>query len=191
MKSIASKRLVLSHCLATNIPLKQKLAANATSLLSAKVVKSLPKTWQGINTLAQAKIWLDARFKESEVFSIEIPTSNEIIGLVFIHGIGGGRSGCASSSCASSGNESAVGNRALTVHLGYLIAENYWGKGYASEVLAALVLYFSMQAQQVTLMAGVENDNFASIKVLQKCGFVICEQPSQVKQGSLFYQQIV
>ncbi len=57
--------------------------------------------------------------------------------------------------------------------LGYWVGKPYWGQGYATEAARAL-----MQQARTTLgidriQAGVFTDNPASLRVLQKLGFVI------------------
>lgn len=53
---------------------------------------------------------------------------------------------------------------------GYVFAKHAWGKGYATEVLQAMVV-LAAQAGLRQLTAGCHPDNVASRHVLQKCGF--------------------
>ena len=64
------------------------------------------------------------------------------------------------------------------VHVGYLLAEAAWGKGYASELLRGLVVALRPLAP-MELHAGVEIGNPASARVLEKAGF------SQVAQTDM------
>lgn len=57
-------------------------------------------------------------------------------------------------------------------HLGYLLAEEAWGKGYATELVRGLARAMPGGG----LRAGVARDNPASIRVLEKAGFTICEE---------------
>ena len=54
--------------------------------------------------------------------------------------------------------------------VGYWIDRTLWGRGIASEALAA----FLRLEQSRPLYAGVAPHNIASIRVLQKCGFTLC-----------------
>ena len=54
--------------------------------------------------------------------------------------------------------------------VGYWIDRTLWGRGIASEALAA----FLRLEQSRPLYAGVAPHNIASIRVLQKCGFALC-----------------
>ena len=68
-----------------------------------------------------------------------------------------------------------------------MFGESYWGKGYASEVLIALIQYHKTQSNIRTLYTGVESGNIASIKVLEKCGFELNES-EMAQEDNLFYE---
>lgn len=53
--------------------------------------------------------------------------------------------------------------------IGYWLGKAFWGKGIATKALAA----FLRQIQTRPLYARAAKDNAASLRVLQKCGFVI------------------
>ncbi|KAH7137983.1 acyl-CoA N-acyltransferase [Dendryphion nanum] len=61
--------------------------------------------------------------------------------------------------------------QAHTAEVGYWIAEEYWGRGIATEALEALVRYAFENDQYKRLGAGVFAGNDASIRVLEKVGF--------------------
>ncbi len=56
--------------------------------------------------------------------------------------------------------------------VGYWLAEPAWGRGYATEALQALVDYVFKTLPVASLSAGVITDNPASMRVLEKAGFV-------------------
>jgi len=58
--------------------------------------------------------------------------------------------------------------------VGYWIGRELWGKGVASEALSL----FLLQVKARPLFAHVARQNIASIRVLQKCGFLISVQDS-------------
>lgn len=70
-----------------------------------------------------------------------------------------------------------------TIHIGYFLSEACWGKGYASEALQALVSGFK---RPVRLLAGVETENAASARVLEKTGFTKLEAESSETRA--FYE---
>ena len=58
-----------------------------------------------------------------------------------------------------------------TPELGYWLGVPYWGKGYATEALHALVDYAFADLGHDALQAGARVTNPASRRVLEKCGF--------------------
>jgi len=62
--------------------------------------------------------------------------------------------------------------RKPNIHIGYLLAEDTWGQGLASELLVGLVEALSTLAP-VRLVGGVERGNPASARVLEKAGFAL------------------
>ena len=58
-----------------------------------------------------------------------------------------------------------------TPELGYWVGAPYWGKGYATEALHAVVDYAFTDLGHDGLQAGARVTNPASRRVLEKCGF--------------------
>ena len=58
---------------------------------------------------------------------------------------------------------------------GYVIKRNYWGKGYATEVLSALVFYAEEELGTSEIFANIDEQNTASLRVAEKCG-VLCNR---------------
>jgi RimJ/RimL family protein N-acetyltransferase len=70
--------------------------------------------------------------------------------------------------------EELVGNvccfrRDGRANVGYWVSREHWGKGIASRALALLLL----EVSERPLYAHVATSNGASLRVLQKCGFVV------------------
>jgi RimJ/RimL family protein N-acetyltransferase len=61
-----------------------------------------------------------------------------------------------------------------SAELGYWLGEEYWGKGIASEAANAMVQYAFNHFDINRIYASVFERNKASMRVLEKCGFV-CE----------------
>jgi len=63
-------------------------------------------------------------------------------------------------------------------HVGYWLNRFYWGKGYMTEAVAAVVERFFRRMPGVTLHSGVFADNPASLRVQEKLGFRVtgCHQ---------------
>ncbi len=55
--------------------------------------------------------------------------------------------------------------------IGYWLGESFWGKGYATEALQAMIAYSFEKLRLPRLLAGVYQENIPSQKVLGKCGF--------------------
>ncbi len=58
--------------------------------------------------------------------------------------------------------------------IGYWLGREFWGRGIATRALAALL----RQLPERPLYARVAQDNIASLRVLQKCGFTITGEDS-------------
>jgi RimJ/RimL family protein N-acetyltransferase len=58
-----------------------------------------------------------------------------------------------------------------TPEVGYWLGAAYWGKGYATEALRAVIDYAFTDCAHEALQAGARVTNPASRRVLEKCGF--------------------
>lgn len=101
---------------------------------------------------ADPERWIAERLAESDVFAVT--SDGALIGLVMLAQMD-------------------------AVHVGYLLAEGAWGKGFASELLRGLVKALSANAP-MELRAGVAKDNPASARVLEKAGFQIHEDTAEM-----------
>ena len=70
-------------------------------------------------------------------------------------------------------------------HIGYLLAEEFWGKGFASELLKSFIKEVAKTESWSTLIGGVDRSNIASANLLKKLGFV--EQASD-ESAVVFYE---
>ena len=59
-----------------------------------------------------------------------------------------------------------------TAEIGYWLAEPFWGRGIATDAVRALVPVAFDRMGMVRVEAGIHADNPASMRVLEKCGFV-------------------
>ena len=92
-----------------------ELLSSIVNVLSPLVVQSLPPYFHHIKTKSDAEVWLAKMKSESHLFTVILKGSKSVIGFVFLY-------------------ESKNGE----AHLGYLLAESCWKKGYGSELLYAL-----------------------------------------------------
>jgi len=138
-------------------------------ILTHQVTKSLPDGWQGIKTKSDAKQWIKDRADESHFLTVQLLSTNEIIGFVFLY-------------------ESDSQDNSCDLRFGYLLSETYWAKGYGSELVQGLVEWCDKVGDINSISGGVETDNIASIKVLEKNGF----SPSTLDDASgnvIFYER--
>lgn len=59
----------------------------------------------------------------------------------------------------------------VTPEIGYWLGAPYWGNGYATEAVRALIDYAFGDLDHVALQAGARVTNPASRRILEKCGF--------------------
>jgi RimJ/RimL family protein N-acetyltransferase len=64
------------------------------------------------------------------------------------------------------------GEHRLSAEIGYWLGEQFWGMGIATEALAAVARYAIAEHNLIRLHARVFEWNPASMRVLEKCGFV-------------------
>ena len=131
------------------------LATQLPELLTPDVIAHLPPffdlTDQNIDQ------WIDARDAESDIYLIRETGTDAIIGLMFL--------------TLPFNND---------MHLGYLLRQAAWGQqGYASELLAGLVLHVPKTGFR--LLGGVGRENPASAHVLRKTGFQLVPELSDTE----------
>ena len=131
-------------------PTRRRMLEEALiQVLTPDVLAPLPPPLQLAATPDAMSCWINDRAAESEVSVIRDGATQDIIGLLILV---------------------SLTDPVPSVHLGYLLAQSTWGKGYATEVLSGLVAQASSLAP-ITLIGGVACDNPASARVLIKAGF--------------------
>ena len=70
------------------------------------------------------------------------------------------------------------------LELGYAINEEYWNKGYATIALKLATDYFLKIDRIKKIILGAFIDNYASIRVMEKCGYTFIG----VKKDEFFYK---
>lgn len=170
-------RLKIYQVPTSRIGNEDALIAAIPSLLTPNVVAHLPPYFHGIANADQAQAWLDKMRSESQLFIIESQQSartseanatdhdSPIIGFMFIY------------------------SEQQTAHLGYLLAEPYWGQGLARELLTHLVPWAKQQHQWHSLVGGVSTDNPASSHLLTSLGFT--KQPHEANADTVFYSLLL
>lgn len=104
-------------------------------------------------TKADAKRWVLKGSKENQYITKAIEFQGEFAGTIGIAPQRGWKNHCA--------------------EIGYWLGEPYWGKGIATEALNAMTGYAFEVCQFRKLFAPVMGPNKASMKVLEKCDFIL------------------
>lgn len=133
------------------------LEAELAEILTPRVLAELPPTMQLSDAPDAISAWIEARALEAEAYTVALAPGGSTIGLLILASV-------------------SDGSTAPTVHIGYLLSERAWGKGYATELLRALPSALTV-APGTTLVAGVARSNPASVRVLEKAGFLASPTP--------------
>lgn len=147
---------------------KKKFEEKVIKILTPNVTKALPAGWQNISTIDGAKKWIKDRDKESHFVTIQLLSTDETVGFIFLY-------------------ESDSGDNYYNLRFGYLLSEKVWGKGMGTELIEGLIKWCKSEGNIKSISGGVETDNIGSIKVLQKTGFTPSEKDNQT-QGVVFYE---
>lgn len=137
------------------------LITNLKGVLTPTVLQHLPEPLQISDTQTAINDWITERVRESDVQLVRDRVDDRLLGLLILA-------------------EFTELEAPTTVHLGYLFSESAWGKGYATELIAGLVTWYKDEGRSVQLLGGVETDNIPSAKVLQKNGFELVEELSNL-----------
>ena len=71
---------------------------------------------------------------------------------------------------------------------GYVIAKDYWGKGYATEAVRGLLSYAFFMLHLDAVTCGHFKDNTASKNVIEKCGFKRVAEGKYLTQTGIEYE---
>lgn len=129
------------------IPTSDELPQFVTELLSPAVTTELPEHWQGAYSNHRARQWIEEQDAESTVLLVQ-DLSGEPVGLLILY------------------------PDERTVRIGYMLSEEYWGDGLATELISGFVGWCQNSDSFDEIVAGVAASNLASVRVLEKCGFV-------------------
>jgi RimJ/RimL family protein N-acetyltransferase len=121
-------------------------------ILTARTTVALPESWRGDYSIERARAWIEERDAESPTMLVIETASERPVGFVVLA-------------------EVPLDKSAVDVRIGFLIAEDAWGRGLATELLSGLVDWAQTQPGVRTLTGGVEPKNRASARVLEKSGF--------------------
>lgn len=128
-----------------------------SSIMTIKTTNALPPHWQGDYSIERSRAWLEESSSGgTKVLMVLERVSNASIGLVILHEIAGETLDL------------------VDLRLGYVFSEITWGKGYATEVVSALIEWCRRHKPTiVSISGGVADDNIGSRRVLEKNGFML------------------
>ncbi|WP_421919611.1 GNAT family N-acetyltransferase [Marinifilum sp.] len=149
---------------------RMDFAKKVIRILTPKVTKSLPNEWKKINTVAKANKWIFDRASESSFLSVYLESNHTLAGFIFLY-------------------ESESKNQTIDLRFGYLLAESAWNKGFGTELINGLVNWCEKNGHVNSLSGGVERNNIASIKVMEKTGFSISKE-SKTKDDVIFFERL-
>jgi RimJ/RimL family protein N-acetyltransferase len=150
-------------------PARNRLMTDLSVLLSPAVTEFLPEPLKLTKDPNALDRWIEDRRQVSEVFCAWDKKTRALLGLLILAGFDRPEGG-------------------MTIRLGYLLAEQTWGKGVATELVNGLVRWVEDQPMTVQILAGVEKENPASAAVLIKAGF---EKTAETEAGESETFQLV
>ena len=128
------------------------LAEVIAELLTERTTVALPESWQGSHTVDRARAWIEERDAESPTLLVMEAASARPVGLVVLA-------------------ETPLDDSMVDVRIGYVIAEEAWGRGLATELLSGLIDRMRIEPLVHTLTGGVDLTNHASVRVMENNGF--------------------
>jgi len=126
-------------------------------ILSNKATEYLPLDWQGVSNTNQAKAWITQRIAGGGFHQVIHRYDSQLVGFLFLYGF----------------KQKSINTE---IRIGYILAESFWGKGLATELIQNLVNYYQRQPNVFAIIGGVVPDNIASVKVLTNNGFKLTKK---------------
>ena len=148
---------------------RESLARHANNPRVAEYLRDLfPQPY----TLDDAKQWIDLCLNNKPETNFAIAVEDEAVGGI--------------------GIILQTDNYRKNAEIGYWLGEPYWGRGIMTPVLNSMVKYVFQNFDLERIFAGIIQHNGASMRVLEKAGFV-CEavfKKSIYKNGKLYDEHI-
>lgn len=74
------------------------------------------------------------------------------------------------------------------IKVGYLLHKKYWNKGYATEILKALLAWAKIHIDTEYIIAYADKDHAASFRVMEKCGMEYYKEVHHLDMDCHFYR---
>lgn len=163
-----TERMIVNKLRSVSI-FDNEMANAVKAILTPRVTQYLPEGWQGEYSIDRAIQWIEERERESVLLLALERLSKSPIGLMILF-------------------ESVDDQAQSSVRLGFMLAEETWGRGFASELVKGLVQW-SGSVGISSLIGGVERENIASQRVMEKSGFVAVQGSRD--HGELLYKLVL
>lgn len=145
----------------------------ALKIMTPEVTAALPPSFHNLTTQEKIRDCFRSLLNEASVYRVD--NDKNLIGFIFI-----------SQQHFSQDHVSQEQYEGEVIgHIGYLLGEAYWRKGFAFEMLTALIAQLKQQQGFHHLKAGVAIDNLGSVMLLEKLGF---KRQSETQLGMLSYR---
>ena len=138
--------------------LETDLAGVVAEMLTVRTTVGLPESWRGEHSIDSARDWINDRDGDAWMLLVIESASQQPAGLLILA-------------------EAPLPGTGVDLRIGYLLAEKIWGQGLATELVMGLADWARTQPGIHTLTGGVDPTNRASVRVLEKCGFELIDDP--------------
>ena len=146
------------------------LAQIVAEMMTSAVTGTLPAEWHGRFTRDRAEQWIAERDLEGSTLLARELISDQAVGLLILHEVEAGpRTG-------------------VDIRLGYLLAEAVWGRGFGGELVSGFVDWCRGQPEVRSLTGGVAKPNVASIRILERIGFLPVPEGDAAPGAELIYR---
>ena len=108
--------------------------------------------WKPFPSLEIAGRMLSSNILSKDVYAIALKDTNKLIGCISIYNNG-------------------IRKYNKVKSLGFSLSEDYWGKGIMTEAVKLVIKYVFTKTDCEILEVGHHSDNYASKRVIMKCGF--------------------
>lgn len=130
-----------------------ELAQAIAPVTTPKVMATLPPSWSSLDTNQERIHWIMEREQEGLCLCFCDAKNGEVVGILLL-------------------SPQMMQGNCVDVRVGYFIAEEFWGRGFASEVVKGLVQIARSHELIDSVTGGVDPSNIGSVKVLTNNGFV-------------------
>ena len=168
--SFRSDHLAVGEWHSVALPAGLELPDVVVRLLDSATTRWLPDQWAGEFDLARARSWIRERDEESTTLLVTEIGSREPVGLAILF------------------DARVDEGDGIELRLGYVVAASASGRGYATELVAGILRWCRAGSLVSSVVAGVDRDHHASIRVLVKNGF---ERIGDTAHGEELYRVVL